>query len=309
MKISRLISIILILNERKRVSAHELSELMEVSQRTIYRDIEAINIAGIPVYSIPGVGGGFEIMENFKIDKNTFTENELASLLISNSNFPEKLKNNDFFNTNLKIKSLIPKEKLNSIETQVEQFQMDSNHWNELRNTDNQLVKFKNAIQNNQILKIKYINHLGNKTEREVEAYQLILKAGHWYVYVYCYLRDDFRLLKLNRVIHLQVLDIKFTKKVYIAPLLSTNRIFEKLKMTIKLRVHESIVERLLDFCDYDSFSQENNRYYVVDFPFIDNSYYFGLILSFGDKCEVIEPTEIRNKMKQTIKKMADNYN
>ncbi|HCD4041468.1 TPA: HTH domain-containing protein, partial [Staphylococcus aureus] len=142
MKISRLISIILILNERKRVSAHELSELMEVSQRTIYRDIEAINIAGIPVYSIPGVGGGFEIMENFKIDKNTFTENELASLLISNSNFPEKLKNNDFFNTNLKIKSLIPKDKLNSIETQVEQFQLDSNHWNELRNIDEQLIKF-----------------------------------------------------------------------------------------------------------------------------------------------------------------------
>ncbi|HCZ2403578.1 TPA: HTH domain-containing protein, partial [Staphylococcus aureus] len=140
MKISRLISIILILNERKRVSAHELSELMEVSQRTIYRDIEAINIAGIPVYSIPGVGGGFEIMENFKIDKNTFTENELASLLISNSNFPEKLKNNDFFNTNLKIKSLIPKDKLNSIETQVEQFQLDSNHWNELRNIDEQLI-------------------------------------------------------------------------------------------------------------------------------------------------------------------------
>ncbi|MCS5344102.1 HTH domain-containing protein [Staphylococcus aureus] len=143
MKISRLISIILILNERKRVSAHELSELMEVSQRTIYRDIEAINIAGIPVYSIPGVGGGFEIMENFKIDKNTFTENELASLLISNSNFPEKLKNNDFFNTNLKIKSLIPKDKLNSIETQVEQFQLDSNHWNELRNIDEQLIKLK----------------------------------------------------------------------------------------------------------------------------------------------------------------------
>ncbi|HDJ7512707.1 TPA: HTH domain-containing protein, partial [Staphylococcus aureus] len=142
MKISRLISIILILNERKRISAHELSELMEVSQRTIYRDIEAINIAGIPVYSIPGVGGGFEIMENFKIDKNTFTENESASLLISNSNFPEKLKNNDFFNTNLKIKSLIPKDKLNSIETQVEQFQLDSNHWNELRNIDEQLIKF-----------------------------------------------------------------------------------------------------------------------------------------------------------------------
>ncbi|MBE5662102.1 YafY family transcriptional regulator [Staphylococcus sp. SS21] len=308
MKISRLISIILLLNERKRVSANELSELMEVSKRTIYRDVEAINIAGIPVYSIPGVGGGFEIMENFKIDKNTFTENELASLLISNYNFPDKLKNMDFYNTNLKIKSLIPKEKINIIDTQVAQFYMDSNHWSEFRNIDDQVIKFKKAIQNNQVLKVKYINHLGNITEREVEPYQLILKAGEWYGYVYCNLRDDFRLLKLTRVMNIQDSDRKFIEKVYKDPLLSTDRIFEKLKMTIKLRVHESIVERLLDFCNYECFMQENNRHYVVDFPFIDNSYYYGLILSFGDKCEIIEPTEIRNKMKQIIKKMANNY-
>ncbi|MCS5347973.1 YafY family transcriptional regulator [Staphylococcus aureus] len=308
MKISRLISIILLLNERKRVSANELSELMEVSKRTIYRDVETINLAGIPVYSIPGVGGGFEIMENFKIDKNTFTENELASLLISNYNFPDKLKNMDFYNTNLKIKSLIPKEKINIIDTQVAQFYMDSNHWNEFRNIDDQVIKFKKAIQNNQVLKVKYINHLGNITEREVEPYQLILKAGQWYGYVYCNLRDDFRLLKLTRVMNIQDSDRKFIEKVYKDPLLSTDRIFEKLKMTIKLRVHESIVERLLDFCNYESFRQENNRHYVVDFPFIDNSYYYGLILSFGDKCEIIEPTEIRNKMKQIIKKIANNY-
>ncbi|MBE5673942.1 WYL domain-containing protein, partial [Staphylococcus sp. SS35] len=121
-------------------------------------------------------------------------------------------------------------------------------------------------------------------------------------------LRDDFRLLKLTRVMNIQDSDRKFIEKVYKDPLLSTDRIFEKLKMTIKLRVHESIVERLLDFCNYESFRQENNRHYVVDFPFIDNSYYYGLILSFGDKCEIIEPTEIRNKMKQIIKKMANNY-
>lgn len=75
-----------------------------------------INIVGIFVYFILGVGGGFEIMENFKIDKNIFIENELVSFLISNFNFLEKLKNNDFFNINLKIKSLILKEKLNLIE-------------------------------------------------------------------------------------------------------------------------------------------------------------------------------------------------
>ena len=72
MKISRLISIIMILLDKERVSAHELANIFEVSKRTIYRDIDAINLAGIPVYSTSGVGGGFEIMKRYKIDQKTY---------------------------------------------------------------------------------------------------------------------------------------------------------------------------------------------------------------------------------------------
>ena len=86
MRVDRLVSIIMILLEKERVGAQELANMFEVSPRTIYRDIDAISMAGIPVCSIPGVGGGFEIMPEYKVDKKTFTTDELSALLMGLTN-------------------------------------------------------------------------------------------------------------------------------------------------------------------------------------------------------------------------------
>lgn len=77
MKIDRLISIITLL-DKKRIGAQELADMFEVSTRTIYRDIDAINTAGIPIRSTPGTGGGFEIMPQYKVDKKVFSTADLT---------------------------------------------------------------------------------------------------------------------------------------------------------------------------------------------------------------------------------------
>ena len=82
MKTDRLVSIIMMLLDKERVSAQELADRFEVSPRTIYRDIETINMAGIPVRSTPGVGGGFEIMQEYKLDKNVFSAADLSAILM-----------------------------------------------------------------------------------------------------------------------------------------------------------------------------------------------------------------------------------
>ena len=82
MKVDRLVSIILILLDKKRIAAQELADMFEVSPRTIYRDIDAINMAGIPVRSTSGVGGGFEIMQEYKIDQKFFSTDDLSALLM-----------------------------------------------------------------------------------------------------------------------------------------------------------------------------------------------------------------------------------
>ena len=73
MRVDRLVSLIMILLEKERVGAQELAEMFEVSPRTIYRDMDTINMAGIAVCSTSGVGGGFEIMREYKLDKRVFS--------------------------------------------------------------------------------------------------------------------------------------------------------------------------------------------------------------------------------------------
>ena len=82
MKVDRLVRIIMILLDKERIGAQELADLFEVSPRTIYRDIDSINMAGIPVRATSGVGGGFEIMQQYKIDRKVFSTADLSTILM-----------------------------------------------------------------------------------------------------------------------------------------------------------------------------------------------------------------------------------
>ena len=108
MKVDRLISIVLVLLDKNRISAQELADMFEVSLRTIYRDIDAIELAGIPIRSTSGVGGGFEIMPNYKIDKKVFSTADLSAILIGLSSISNMIQSDELRNALAKVKSFIP---------------------------------------------------------------------------------------------------------------------------------------------------------------------------------------------------------
>ena len=121
MKVDRLVSIIMTLLDKERIGAQELADTFEVSPRTIYRDIEAINMAGIPIRSISGVGGGFEIMPEYKLDKKVFSTADLSIILMGLSSLSNIVRGNDLVNAFEKVKSFIPAEKAKEIEIKTNQ--------------------------------------------------------------------------------------------------------------------------------------------------------------------------------------------
>lgn len=308
MKVSRLLSIIIILIDKKRISARELADIFEVSTRTIYRDIETISMAGIPVHSTPGAGGGFEIMENYKMDKNTFSEADLATLLVGISSIPKTMQSKSFTNTLTKIESFIPVNQVESIHSQRDLLHVDFSPWMGNRNLEPYLSIIKTALRESKILSFEYINHSGNKTTRRVEPYQLVIKSSDWYFQGYCYKRNDFRLFKLTRLTNLKLEDTVFVPKEYQKPLLDTTEIQAKFQLTIKLRIHLSIMEQLLDYCDYDKFLPVDDNHYLVEFPFIENDFHYGVLLSFGERCECLEPLHIRSELKRKIANLSQIY-
>jgi predicted DNA-binding transcriptional regulator YafY len=298
----------MILLDKERIGAQELADMFEVSPRTIYRDIDAINMAGIPVRGAPGVGGGFEIMQNYKIDKKVFSTSDLSALLMGLSSLSSMVRGNELVNALAKVKSFIPADRAKDIELKANQMHIDLSPWMGSPNVQPYLEIIKTALQENRLLSFEYADRYGNKTARTAEPYQLVLKGSHWYWQGYCHKRNDYRLFRLSRMSNLQMPAGTFTPRDYQKPVLDFAEILETMQTEVKLRIHESVMDRVLDFCTYEHVSPDGDEHYLVSFPFIENDYYYSILLSFGDKCECLEPLPIRSEMKRRIHDMATIY-
>ena len=129
MKVSRLVSIIMILLDKERIGAQELANMFEVSTRTIYRDIDAINMAGIPIRSTSGVGGGFKIMKNYKIDRKVFSTTDISTILTGLSSLSNMIQSDELINALAKVKSFIPADRVDEIQLKTDQIHIDLSQW------------------------------------------------------------------------------------------------------------------------------------------------------------------------------------
>ena len=308
MKIDRLVSIIMILLDKKRIGAQELADMFEVSNRTIYRDIDAINRAGIPVRSTSGVGGGFEIMPGYKIDGKVFSTADLSAILMGLSSLSDMLRGDELVNALAKVKSFIPADRAKDITVKANQIFIDLRPWMGNRNIRPNLEMMKTALQESKLLSFSYTNQSGTRTTRTVEPYQLVLKSNHWYVQGYCRKRNDFRLFKLSRIANLQILEESFVPREYPKPQLDVTDILQTLQTHIKIRIHKSVLDRVLDYCSYEHVTPDGDEHYLVDFPFIENDFYYNILFGFGNACECLGPLHIRTEMKRRIHAIAALY-
>ena len=308
MKVDRLVSIIMTLLDKERIGAQELADTFEVSPRTIYRDIEAINMAGIPIRSIPGVGGGFEIMPDYKLDNKVFSTADLSAILMGLSSLSSVVRGGELANALEKVKSFIPAEKAKDIEIKSNQICIDLSSWTGNRTIQPYVKIIQAALQNHTLLSFAYTAHHGKKTIRTVEPYQLVLKGSRWYFQGYCRTRNDFRLFRVSRMSELQMKRETFIPRDFQKPILDFEEIAEAMQTDIKIRIHQSVLDRVLEYCPYDRFVPDDDAYYIVNFPFIENDYHYDILLGFGDKCECLEPLHIRAEMKRNIQNMAAIY-
>lgn len=146
MKIDRLVSIIMILLDKERISAQALAEIFEVSPRTIYRDVETINMAGIPIRSTSGVGGGFEIMKAYKLDQKVFSSSDLTAILTGLSGLSDVIRGDEVVNALAKVKSFIPAEKAKDIAFRTNQICIDLSPWLGKRSVQTYLERIKAAL-------------------------------------------------------------------------------------------------------------------------------------------------------------------
>lgn len=298
----------MVLLEKQKVSAPELARMFEVNLRTIYRDIETINQAGIPIVTYRGPNGGVSILENYKIEKKLFTISDITELLIGLNSSYSTLSSQDLLNTMAKLKGLLPLEEMKQIEEKVNQIKIDNTPWFGNEQLKEKLETLKVAINENKIISFSYFDRLNAKSIREVEPYRLVLKNSNWYIQGYCLVRNDFRIFEIANILELKVLDKKFTPRPFDYTSQDIYFRTDREKITIKLLIQESLYERMIELCGKDNVIPYNNTQYIAYFPFVEDNYFYNMLLQYGDQCECLEPKHVRLELVRRLEKILKVY-
>ncbi|MGL5148980.1 MAG: helix-turn-helix transcriptional regulator [Clostridium sp.] len=302
MKIDRLISIINLLNNKGRMSTRELAEIFEVSPKTIQRDMEAIEMAGIPIVTYKGKNGGYEIIENFKVSKSVMNKDEAKILKKLLEGISVSYESKEIKSLNEKL-SLVDNNGVMEIEDKL---MIEFSHWGSDEEFKSKISIINNAIDNKNIISFSYMNLKGEELSREFEPYKLVYKGSNWYVYGYCLIKDDFRLFKIRRMKSIKAKDeVYLGREIKRLEFFNGNRNNEE----IILKVRKKSVGLIEDMYEKFIILNDEGEWLRIKYSIPIDNWLYGMILSLGDDIEVVSPKSIRNEIIRRIKCMHNIYN
>lgn len=296
MQINRLFEIVYILLEKKVVTAKELAERFDVSVRTIYRDVDVLSTANIPIYMNQGKGGGIYLLEDFVLDKSILTEDEQNQILFALQSM-EKMGDQKEEDVLQKMSAIFQKNSVHWIE-------VDLSSWGNVEEQDRSFALIKHAVLARKVLQFVYFNSNGEEKTRQAEPLQIYFKDKAWYLKAFARDRQDYRLFKIARMKEIEILEETFERE---------------LPEFIEKEPHFNTVELVMEISQkqayrvYDEFRQENitkkeNGDFLVKVEFPESDWVYGYILSFGEDAKVIAPEHVKNKIREKLRKSLRNY-
>lgn len=299
MQINRLFAIVYSLLDKKIITAKELAERFEVSVRTIYRDIDTLSAAGIPIYARKGKDGGISLMDNFVLNKSVFSEQEQREILMSLQSL-NAVKTPDLEPLLAKLSIFFNKQAMNWID-------VDFSRWSSHDSERETFSLIKKGVLNQTLLTFDYFSSSGEKTKRTVEPLKLLFKGQSWYLYGFCRLKNDFRIFKITRIKNLRCLEETFTRDLLKNVNNNSEAPIPKM-VTLVLRVEANMAYRLYDEFDPESIFKNADGSFTATAAFPENEWVYGYVLSYGNYAEILEPQHMRETIKQKYKEGLQKY-
>ena len=313
-RIDRLSAILIQLQSKKVIRAQEIADRFDISLRTVYRDIRALEEAGIPIGSEAGIG--YFLAEGFHLPPVMFTKNEAGSLLLAEK-LVEKMTDSsvdqNFKSAMFKIKSVLnsgDKDYLDNLDTFINVSYYIPKVSADFPN--NFISDIQNAIASKNIISIEYMSASKNEiTTRNIEPVGICFYGSKWHLIGFCTLRNDYRDFRVDRIkslINTGNYFLKQKKK-------SINEYFKLLADKVQLekvvvKFNDKIIKKLEQQRYYFGFVEEikSGNYTVMTFLVTPLEYIAGWLLSHGDNVEIIHPAELRDIVNKMVEKLYSHY-
>lgn len=319
MRADRLISMILLLQGRKRMTAKELSEELEVCIRTIYRDIDALSLAGIPVYAVEGPGGGYSLVENYRTSLNGLSRQEIEAFFmlaipgaLEDLGIAKQLKS-----TILKLSSAFPALFSSSSEYVKNRLYLDPSRWFENHHPSSFMKILQEAVWKDKRMEMLYKKTSSAGKSITVSPYALVAKNGVWYLVA----ESDrgMRVYRVSRIIEMNLLDAGFTRNSDFDLEIFWKHWVEQYRQILpEYRVRMEVDEKKLlqlgritssDFLDAVKSGVKNGRgNRIVEYVFERMEEARMYLLGLGDAVTILDPHELKTELIALVSKISKNY-
>ncbi|GLX02041.1 YafY family protein [Microtetraspora sp. NBRC 16547] len=322
MRASRLLSILLLLQSRGRLTARQLADELEVSVRTIYRDVESLHTAGIPLYGDAGHQGGYRLLDGFRTKLTGLTAQEAEALFLAGMPGPAAELGLGALAAaaELKIEAALPPALREGARRVREHFHLDAPGWYHDGDQAPHLPEVAGAVWNKRVLHVLYRRWAAPcEVERRLEPYGLVLKAGKWYLVARC--EGTMRTYRVNQILDLQVTDETFERpdgfdlaghwREHLVDFRS--RLFQghaviRLSPEGRERLSDEMSSAVIDAVDETAGAPDGQGWITATVPIESLTHAQKEFLKLGAEIEVLEPVELRRKLTEAAEALAALY-
>lgn len=314
-RIDRLTAIIVMLQSKRIVKASEIADKYEISIRTVYRDIRALEEAGVPIGAEAGLG--YYIMDGYSLPPVMFTKEEAGSILLAQklmSKFSDKSSLKAYERVTDKIKSILPEKESSyweCLDAQTHVFQQPVKPTSEFPN--HFLSSVQKALHERHCIIIEYYSfHNDTTNKRVVEPLGITFYSNTWHMVAFCQLRNDYRDFRIDRIKKLSVIDKNFNEHAQFSLEEYYKNVWEDISLLpASVKIKKEIASSLASSKYYFGFISENECENCIELKFMINDYDYiaNWILSLGNGVLSVSPDKLKAIIKNKARNAYKQYN
>lgn len=308
-RLDRITAILIQLQSKKVVKAQDIADRFDISLRTVYRDIKALELGGVPIIGEAGVG--YSIMDGYRLPPVMFTREEATAFLTAEKlvdKFTDEATATQFKNALYKVRAVLRSDEkgmLDDIEDVIHIFK------GEQREKPGYMYEVLKSISDKKAVTIDYYaNYSGELTKRIIEPVGLYYISEHWHLVGWCRLRNDYRDFRLDRIRALKNTDQDFSQeKLTLQEYMDKYRTRNEL-IKVEVVFYKFIARFIQEQKLYFGFVSEVEDGEFVRMTFLTSSLFFFAkwLVSFGSKATVLEPQALRDEVIKHIEELQIHY-
>ena len=284
--VSRQFQMVYLLLEKGRMTAGELAERLEVSPRTVLRDVDALSAAGVPVYTTQGTGGGVALLDGYVLDRAAFTDEEQRQLLFALQSLPGQ----EGEQALTKLSALFRRG-------QEDWIQVNLSRWGAGEADSEKFQLLKKAVLERRTLTFDYAGSYGSTRARRALPARLVFKGQGWYLQAFDLEREDYRTFRLSRMLSPQFTGEVFHRRLDPPDIDFSGDIPPLFRVEARLRFAAHMAYRVYDEFDQSCVAPQPDGSLLVEAVFPEDQWLYGYLLSFGAGVEVLSPDALRRRL------------